>query len=94
MPTRQIALILISAVVLTACSGRIGTTVAQECKTQLRLAEQELDDAKVKGFSGSIQWTKAAGLVVSATTQQQLERYESCLDKARRARTYLREAQK
>lgn len=80
--------------VLTACSGRIATPVGQECAEGLRIANQELEEAKVKGFSGSIQWIKAANLLAGANVQEQFEKYESCADKMRRARLYIQEAQK
>lgn len=80
--------------VLTACSGRIATPVGQECAEGLRIANQELEEAKVKGFSGSIQWIKAANLLAGANVQEQFEKYESCADKVRRARLYIQEAQK
>lgn len=79
---------------LAACSGRIATPVGQECAEGLRIANQELDEAKVKGFSGSIQWIKAANLLAGANVQEQFEKYESCADKVRRARIYIQEAQK
>lgn len=94
MSIPRIVVILALGLALGACSGRVGTQAGQDCSAQLTLAEQELEDAKVKGLGGTIQWTKAAGLIVSARTQQQLERFESCLDKVQRARLYLREAQK
>ena len=79
---------------LAACGGRIATPVGQECAEGLRIANQELDEAKVKGFSGSIQWIKAANLLAGANVQEQFEKYESCADKVRRARIYIQEAQK
>lgn len=91
--TRPI-LLLLSCLALGACSGRIAQPIAQECGETLRLADKELEDAKVSGFSSSIQWIKAANLIAGAKIQQQLERYESCVDKTRRARLYIEEAQK
>ena len=93
MPTRPMILIL-TCLALGACSGRIAQPIAQECGEALRLADKELEDAKVKGFGGSIQWIKAANLVAGAKIQQQLEHYESCVDKAKRARLYAEESQK
>jgi len=37
---------------------------------------------------------KAAGLLTDASVHQQLEKYESCADKVRRARIYIKEAGK
>ena len=82
------------ALLLAACSGRVASPQGQDCVEGLRIANQELDDAKVKGFSGSIQWIKAANLLAGANVQEQFERYGSCADKVRRARIYIQEAQK
>jgi hypothetical protein len=88
------ALILSACLFLAACSGRVATPAGQECAEGLRIANQELEDAKVKGFSGSLQWIKAAGLLTDASVHQQLEKFESCADKVRRARIYIIEAGK
>lgn len=79
---------------LAGCGGKIATTRGQECSSQVRVANQELQDAKVKGFGGTIEWLKAADLLLAAGTQEQLERFDSCLDKVARARVYIRAAQK
>ncbi len=88
------ALILSAGLFLAACSGRIATPAGQECAEGLRIANQELEDAKVKGFSGSIQWVKAAGLLADAGVRHQLEKFEGCEDRVRRARIYIKEAGK
>ena len=90
----HVALIFSACLFLAACSGRVATPAGQECAEGLRIANQELEDAKVKGFSGSIQWIKAAGLLTDASVHQQLEKFESCADKVRRARIYIKEAEK
>lgn len=90
----MLVLPVILGFILTACSGRIATPVGQQCAEGLRIANQELEEAKVKGFSGSIQWIKAANLLAGANVQEQFEKYESCADKVRRARLYIQEAQK
>jgi hypothetical protein len=87
-------LMLSACLFLAACSGRVATPAGQECAEGLRIANQELEDAKVKGFSGSIQWIKAAGLLTDASVHQQLEKFESCSDKVRRARIYIKESGK
>lgn len=90
----HVAGLLTVAVLLSACGGKISTQAGQQCSHEVHLANQELEDAKVKGLSGTVQWTKAAALLAAANTQMQLERFESCLDKAQRARAYVREANK
>jgi hypothetical protein len=86
--------ILLAALLLAGCSGKIGTSIGQQCSDGLRIANKELEDAKVKGFSGTIQWIKAANLLAGASVQQQFEKFESCVDKVHRARIYIREARK
>ena len=94
MPRLLIYPVIALSLWLQACSGRIATPMGQECAEGVRRANQELDEAKVKGFSGSIQWIKAANLLAGASVQEQFEKYESCADKVRRARIYIQEAQK
>lgn len=96
MPTRlPLTLLAIAATLtLSACGGRVASPEGQECGELVRLGNEELEAAKVKGFGGSVQWIKAANLLAGASFQQQLERFESCIDKARRARIYIQEAQK
>lgn len=82
------------ALLLAGCAGRIATEQGQACAAQLRIANQELEDARVKGLAGSIQWIKAANLLAAANARMQVEKFDSCLDKVRRARIYIREAEK
>ncbi len=91
---RHLATTCLLGLLLTACSGNIMTDHALQCSDGLKAAEAELDDAKVKGFSGSLSWTKAANLIIAANVQKQLERYPSCIDKVRRARLYIRDSQR
>ena len=92
--TLIVSILVVAGLALTACGGKIATQSGQECSAQLRIANQELDDAKVRGFGGSVQWLKAAGLLAEANTQMQFEHFDSCLNKVQRARAYLREATK
>lgn len=85
---------LSACLLLAACGGRVASPEGQECGELVRMGNQELEDAKVKGFGGSVQWIKAANLLTQASFQQQIEKFESCADKARRARVYIQEAQK
>ena len=91
----RLTLVALAAVLtLSACGGRIASPEGQECGELVRLGNEELEAAKVKGFGGSVQWIKAANLLAAASFQQQLERFENCIDKAQRARIYIQEAQK
>ncbi len=87
-------LVALTGLLMAGCGGRIATPAGQECSAALQVANQELEDAKVKGLGGSIQWIKAANLLAAANAQMQVERFDSCLDKVHRARIYIREANK
>ncbi|MCK7580157.1 MAG: hypothetical protein MZV65_33775 [Chromatiales bacterium] len=93
-PLQLTGLAIATALTLSACGGRVASPEGQECGELVRLGNEELEAAKVKGFGGSVQWIKAANLLAGASFQQQLERFESCIDKARRARIYIQESQK
>jgi hypothetical protein len=88
--------IAIAAFAATAsgCAGRIATDQGQACSDGLRAANQELDLAKVKGFSGTVAWSKAAGLLTAAEWDKQVEKFPGCIDKVERARAYIRDSQK
>jgi len=79
---------------VAGCSGKIASPEGQACSRELDIANKELEDAKVKGFGGSVQWIKAAALLTEANTRYQVESFSACLDKARRARLYIQESQK
>ena len=58
------------------------------------MAHVELHFAKAKGFSGTVDWTKAASLLSAASIQQEFGKYPNCVDKVRRARYYIEQSQK
>ncbi len=63
-------------------------------KSGLNVAYEQLDFAKAKGFSGTVDWTKAASLLSAASIQQEFGKYPNCVDKVRRARYYIEQSQK
>ena len=79
---------------LAGCSGMTATEPGPACADELHAANRELEDARAAGFAGSIQWIKAANLLAAAEVRRQVEKYDSCLEKVRRARVFIREAQK
>ncbi len=82
------------ASLLTACAGRPDRpSLARQCETGLNLASNELDLAKAKGFSGTVEWAKAASLLSAAAVQKQFEKYPNCVNKVEKARYYIRESQ-
>jgi hypothetical protein len=78
------------ALILTGCAGK--TAYRDTCASQLDAAWQELDLAKAEGFAGAISYSKALGLLTGAKTQQQVEAFEGCSNKADKARFYIRES--
>jgi hypothetical protein len=57
-------------------------------------ATKELDLAKAQGFSGTVSYSKAAGLLTRAKTNQVVEDYAECIETAERARFYIAESRK
>jgi hypothetical protein len=89
--------LLISAVfclALGACTGMPHVSQAAACANGLDRAFAELEEAKAKGFSGTVSWVKAASLLSAAKVQQQFEKYPNCIDKVHRARRYIRMAKR
>lgn len=78
---------------LTACAGQPSNRLDLSCSRSIDRAYEELDFANSKGFSGSVAWSKAASLLAAAKVQQQLESYEGCLEKAEKARFYIKQSQ-
>jgi len=77
---------------LGSCGRMPHMSQAEACASGLDRAFTELDDAKAKGFSGTVSWVKAASLLSAAKVQQQFEKYPNCIDKVHRAREYIRRA--
>ena len=83
--------IFISLIILTAlisgCAGK--QTYRSTCASELDAAWEELDVAKVKGFSGSVSYSKAVGLISLARTMQTVENFDNCIKNAKDARYYI-----
>ncbi len=91
----RIAAIFAIAGSLVACPGPPrNTELAEQCESGLNTAYDELDFAEAKGFSGTLDWTKAASLLSAASIQQEFRKYPNCVDKVRRARYYIEQSQK
>jgi hypothetical protein len=86
----SVALLVLSAALIGACSGNPGGSQAQACKNGLSTAYKELDLAETEGFGGTVEYTKAAGLLTAAKVQYEFEKYPNCIDKVGRARAYIR----
>ncbi|GMQ76923.1 MAG: hypothetical protein BMS9Abin01_2227 [Gammaproteobacteria bacterium] len=78
---------------IAACPGAPrDIELARQCKSGLKVAYEELDFAKADGFSGTVNWTKAASLLSAASIQQEFGKYPNCVDKVRRARYYIEQS--
>ena len=86
--------IIFAALLMSGCSGNISGDYALQCADGLKAAGAELENAKVKGFSGTVAWTKAANLIIAANVQQQFEKFPNCIDKVQRARAYIQASQR
>lgn len=75
---------------LSACAGRMNGRV--QCDNLVDTARKELDLAKAQGLDGTVSYTKAASLISAAKGQQVIERFPSCINKAKRARVYIAES--
>ena len=91
----RIAAIIVIAGSLAACPGAPrNLELAEQCESGLKVAYDELDFAEAKGFSGTVDWTKAASLLSAASIQKEFGKYPNCVDKVRRARYYIQHSQK
>lgn len=78
--------------ILSACAGK--TQYRSACSQELDAAWSELSIAKAEGFSGTVSYTKALGLITSARTMQTVENFDNCYNQAKDARFYIRESRK
>lgn len=95
MPSSNIILVsslLVVAATLSACAGK--TQYRSACDQEIEAAWSELSIAKADGFSGTVSYTKALGLITSARTMQTVENFDNCYNQAKDARFYIRESRK
>lgn len=86
-------LLIIATNSLVGCAARPANGQDIKCAKGLDMAYAELEQAKANGFSSSIALTKAAGLLFGAKTQQQFDKWPNCINKVKRARFYIKQAQ-
>jgi hypothetical protein len=75
--------------VTAGCAGNPNSSLAMQCEHGLEVAYKELDLAKTKGFDGTVEYSKAAGLLGAAKIQSEFGKYPNCIDKVQRARAYI-----
>jgi len=84
--------LFVLATTLSACAGK--TQYREACDKEIEAAWSELSIAKADGFSGTVSYTKALGLITSARTMQTVENFDNCYNQAKDARFYIRESRK
>jgi len=84
---------LVALALFAAVTGCATTTQGRErCGLLLDSAWKELDLAKAQGFSGTVSYSKAAGLLTRAKANEMVEDYAECVDTAERARFFIAES--
>ena len=88
-------ILILSALVVTivGCAGNPKSSLAKQCDTGLTVAHKELDYAKTKGFSDTLEYIKAASLLGAAKIQSEFGKYPNCINKVSRARAYIKKSQ-
>lgn len=87
-------LVPVFTVLVSGCAGTGGAGREDvACKKAIEVAYDALSLARSQGFSGTVAWSKASGLLGAAKVQEQLEDYADCLDKVRRAEFYIQQSQ-
>jgi hypothetical protein len=97
MRNMRTLVIIASTLVLAAtagCAGNPNGSLADQCEGGLKAAYRELDLAKANGFEGTVEYSKAAGLLTAAKVQQEFGKYPNCIDKVARARAYIVKSRK
>jgi hypothetical protein len=84
-------LTLVFAAAVAGCATG-GAKDRQRCADTLNAAWKELDLAKAQGFSGTVSYSKAAGLLTRAKANQVVEDFSECVDTAQRARFFIAES--
>ena len=91
MLTRPKLIVALGLLLVAGCSQDRGDQGKRDaCKANLDAGYRELNKAEADGFSGTVDWGKAASLLAAAKVQEQFEEWENCMLKAQKARSYLR----
>lgn len=87
------AFLMALTLTLGACTSGRDNTDEEACRLGLEAADKELSDARAKGFRGGVDIAQATSLIGAAKVQYEFKRYPNCVDKVRRARIHIRNAQ-
>jgi hypothetical protein len=81
--------LMLPVAIAAGCAENPTSSLATQCENGLSVAYRELDFAKVKGFDGTVEYSKAASLLGAAKIQFEFGKYPNCIDKVQRARAYI-----
>jgi hypothetical protein len=84
---------LFTIFLIAGCETNPASNSARQCQDGLKLANKELNFAKAQGFSGTVEYTKAAGLLTGAAIQYEFGKYPNCINKVKRARRFIKNSQ-
>ncbi|HEC30313.1 MAG TPA: hypothetical protein ENI65_12070 [Gammaproteobacteria bacterium] len=94
MNSRISVVTLVAVIMTTGCAGNPNSSLANQCESGLKQGYKELDYTRASGIRSSIELTKAASLLVAASTQAEFGKYPNCIEKVKRARGYIRHSSK
>ena len=77
---------------INGCATNPTSSEAKQCRADLNAAYKNLDIAKAKGFSGTVEYGKAAALLTAAKIQEEFGKYPNCIDKAKRAELHIKKS--
>lgn len=85
--------VVLSLFLIAGCQTNPSSPAAKQCQYLIKKANKELDFAKARGFSGTVEYSKAATLLTGASIQYEFGKYPNCIDKAKRARKFIKKSQ-
>jgi len=85
--------VILTMFLIAGCETNPSSASARQCMSGLNAAKQELNFAKTQGFSGTVEYTKAATLITGASIQYEFGKYPNCIDKVKRARHFIKMSQ-
>ena len=84
---------LCTIILISGCQTNPSSKSARQCDQGIKQANKELSFAKAQGFSGTVEYTKAATLLTGASIQYEFGKYINCIGKVKRARRFIRNSQ-
>ncbi|MDH5572209.1 MAG: hypothetical protein OEY89_10615 [Gammaproteobacteria bacterium] len=82
----------IICIFVSSCAANPTSPEAKKCRVALNAAYKNLDIAKANGFSGTVEYGKAAALLSAAKIQEEFGKYPNCIDKAERAELHIKKS--